>query len=185
MLMLVFAIKGALVPLHFWLPATYANAPGVVAALFAVMTKVGAYAALRFGTLVFPTDLAVTGTLIADLMLPAGLMTLALGSIGILGAQSLPRLAAYAAHRLDGHGLHRDVGLYARHPPRRRCIYMMHSTLAGAALFLIVDLVQARAAHSRYGARPAAPAGPAGGAVSWWRPSPRPACRRCRAFSAS
>ena len=47
LLLLVFAIKGALVPLHFWLPATYANAPGPVAALFAVMTKVGAYAVIR------------------------------------------------------------------------------------------------------------------------------------------
>ncbi|MDM7256140.1 MAG: proton-conducting transporter membrane subunit, partial [Paracoccus sp. (in: a-proteobacteria)] len=44
LLMLVFAVKAALVPLHFWLPSTYANAPGPVAALFAIMTKVGAYA---------------------------------------------------------------------------------------------------------------------------------------------
>src|SRR3989338_7888167 len=52
MLMLVFAVKGALVPLQFWLPGTYANAPGPVAALFAVMTKVGAYAVIRMGRLV-------------------------------------------------------------------------------------------------------------------------------------
>jgi multicomponent K+:H+ antiporter subunit D len=33
LLILVFAIKGALVPLQFWLPGTYANSPGVVAAM--------------------------------------------------------------------------------------------------------------------------------------------------------
>ena len=61
LLMLVFAIKGALVPLQFWLPGTYANAPGPVAALFAIMTKVGAYAMIRMGTLVFPPAVAATG----------------------------------------------------------------------------------------------------------------------------
>ncbi|MDB4214037.1 proton-conducting transporter membrane subunit, partial [Octadecabacter sp.] len=35
LLLLVFAIKAALVPLHFWLPSSYAEAPGPVAALFA------------------------------------------------------------------------------------------------------------------------------------------------------
>ena len=60
MLLLVFAIKAAVIPLHFWLPASYANAPLPVAALFAIMTKVGAYAILRMYTLVFGPDLATT-----------------------------------------------------------------------------------------------------------------------------
>jgi multicomponent K+:H+ antiporter subunit D len=47
MLLLVFAIKAAVVPLHFWLPSSYAEAPAPVAALFAIMTKVGAYAIIR------------------------------------------------------------------------------------------------------------------------------------------
>ncbi len=51
LLLLVFAIKAAFVPLHWWLPATYAAASAPVAALFAIMTKVGAYAIIRvFGT---------------------------------------------------------------------------------------------------------------------------------------
>src|SRR6056297_3653351 len=37
LLFLVFAIKAALLPLHFWLPETYAEAPAPVAALFAIM----------------------------------------------------------------------------------------------------------------------------------------------------
>ena len=96
MLILVFAIKGALVPLHLWLPATYANAPGVVAALFAIMTKVGAYATLRFATLVFPHDLPATGLILPTLLLPAALVTLGIGALGVLGATTLPRLAAFA-----------------------------------------------------------------------------------------
>lgn len=142
LLLVVFSIKAAIVPLHFWLPATYANAPGPVAALFAIMSKVGVYAIIRFFTLVFPQD-TVIETIATDLILPAALITLALGQIGVLGTRSLTRLAAYAAiasigtlmisiARFDAQGL--TAGLY----------YLVHSTLAGAALFLVVDLIAAR-----------------------------------------
>ncbi|MBU0861184.1 MAG: monovalent cation/H+ antiporter subunit D, partial [Alphaproteobacteria bacterium] len=60
LLLLVFAVKAAILPLHFWLPASYAEAPAPVAALFAIMTKVGAYGIIRIYTLVFPPDLALT-----------------------------------------------------------------------------------------------------------------------------
>ncbi|MDO9221344.1 MAG: proton-conducting transporter membrane subunit, partial [Thiobacillus sp.] len=43
----VFALKAALLPLYLWLPAAYANTSAPVAALFAIMTKVGAYSILR------------------------------------------------------------------------------------------------------------------------------------------
>jgi multicomponent K+:H+ antiporter subunit D len=146
MLILVFAIKGALVPLQFWLPATYANAPGPVAALFAVMTKIGAYAALRFGVMVFPPETAATGTLIADLMLPAALVTLVLGSLGILGAATLGRLAAFAAIASMGTAF---IAISAFTPAASAAAiyYMIHSTLAGAVLFLVADLVLHRRAH--------------------------------------
>lgn len=148
LLMLVFALKGALVPLHFWLPGTYAAAPGVVTALFAVMTKVGAYAALRFGTLVFPPDLAATSGLISPLLLPAGLITLAAGAIGFLGAASLPRLAAFATLMSMGTVFTAIAG-FTPESTTAALYYILHSTLAGAALFLIADLVQARAPGSR------------------------------------
>lgn len=142
LLLLVFAIKAAIVPLHFWLPSTYANAPGPVAALFSIMSKVGIYAIIRFFTLVFPQD-SVIETIAADFLLPAALITLVLGQIGVMGTRSLTRLAAYAAiasigtlmipvARFDATGL--TAGLY----------YLIHSTLAGAALFLVADLIAAR-----------------------------------------
>lgn len=142
LLMLVFAIKAAIAPLHFWLPSTYANAPGPVAALFAIMSKVGIYAIIRFFTLVFPSDSAVE-TIATEILLPAALITLVLGQLGVLGTRSLTRLAAFASiasigtlviaiARFDTEGL--TAGLY----------YMLHSTFAAAALFLVVDLIAAR-----------------------------------------
>ena len=70
---MVFAIKAAVLPLHFWLPATYAEAPPPVAALFAIMTKVGAYAILRMQTLAFPAELAHTAGHFETLLMPAAL----------------------------------------------------------------------------------------------------------------
>ncbi len=148
MLILVFAIKGALVPLQFWLPGTYANAPGVVAAMFAIMTKVGAYATLRFATLVFSPDLPATGLILPTLLLPAALVTLGLGSIGTLGATTLPRLAAFAGIASMGMVF---LALAQMTPTATAAAlyYILHSTFATALMFLVADLVSRRRAHLR------------------------------------
>ncbi|MGV8950803.1 MAG: monovalent cation/H+ antiporter subunit D [Cypionkella sp.] len=143
LVMTVFAIKAAMVPLQFWLPATYANAPGPVAALFAVMTKVGAYALIRFGTLIFPTDLPATGTLIQDLLQPAALVTMAVGAFGVLGARDLPRLVSFSA--LGSMGLLLlSVSAFTPATTAAALYYLIHSTLAMAALFLISDITPHR-----------------------------------------
>ncbi|PRD40027.1 UNVERIFIED_CONTAM: mrpD [Trichonephila clavipes] len=143
MLLMVFAIKGALVPLHFWLPATYAEAPGPVAALFAVMTKVGAYAVIRCYTLFFPEDLPATGLLLADLLLPAALITLFVSAFGVMGARNLGRVAAFAAITSMG-TLFTAVAQFTPEATAAALYYAVHSTLAGGALFLIADLVISR-----------------------------------------
>jgi multicomponent K+:H+ antiporter subunit D len=58
LLFAVFAVKCALVPLHWWLPATYSAGPAPAVALFAVLTKVGSYAIIRVHTLVFGAEAA-------------------------------------------------------------------------------------------------------------------------------
>lgn len=143
LLLMVFAVKGALVPLQFWLPGTYAFAPGPVAALFAIMTKVGAYAIIRFYTLIFGPEVEATGSLFADLLLPAALVTLVLGMVGVLGASGLARLAAFAAIGSMG-TLFIAVAPFTQQATAAALYYLIHSTLAGAALFLIADLVLAR-----------------------------------------
>ncbi len=143
LLLLVFAVKGALVPLQFWLPATYAFAPGPVAALFAIMTKVGAYAVLRFYTLIFGPEVAATGTFYADLLLPTALVTLAVGMVGVLGASTLGRLAAFAAIGSMG-PLFIAIAGFTPVTTSAALYYLVHSTLAGATMFLVVDLVVAR-----------------------------------------
>ena len=96
LLLLVFIIKAAVFPLHFWLPSSYAEAPGPVAALFAIMTKVGAYAIIRVYTVIFPPDLLVTNGLHTKWLLPFALISLVVGVCGVLAARKLDRLAAYS-----------------------------------------------------------------------------------------
>ncbi|WP_375229802.1 monovalent cation/H+ antiporter subunit D [Roseobacter sp. S98] len=141
LLLLVFAIKAALVPLHFWLPSSYAEAPAPVAALFAIMTKVGAYAIIRVYTIVFPPDLEATAGLHDTWLLPAALISLAIGMVGVLAARELNRLVAFSVIGSMGMvmisiSLFTPVGIAAT------LYYIVHSTLAAAALFLISDLVR-------------------------------------------
>lgn len=142
LLLLVFGVKAAMAPLHFWLPSTYANAPGPVAALFAIMTKVGIYGMIRFYTLVFPTD-AVTERLAADMLLPAALATLILGALGVLGARHLGRQAAFATMASVG-TLALVLAMFDERALAAAIYYLPHSTLAAATLFLAVDLTGAR-----------------------------------------
>ncbi|AXQ92505.1 monovalent cation/H+ antiporter subunit D [Cereibacter azotoformans] len=143
LLLIVFAIKGALVPFQFWLPGTYAAAPGPVAALFAVMTKVGAYAVIRVFNLIFPPETPATGGFFAELLLPAALVTLAIGAMGVLGAASIGRLVAFGAIASMG-TLFTAVAGFTPASTSAALFYLLHSTLATAALFLVADLVLAR-----------------------------------------
>ena len=142
LLLLVFLVKSAAVPLHLWLPATYAEAPAPVAALFAIMTKVGAYAILRVHVLIFGPDQAVIGDLIGQWLRPAALATILIGMVGVLGARSLGHLAAYAAIASMG-TLLAAIALLSPQGAAAALYYMLHSTLAGAALFLVADMVRA------------------------------------------
>jgi len=141
LLLLVFAIKAALVPLHFWLPSSYAEAPAPVAALFAIMTKVGAYAIIRVYTMVFPPELEVTSGLHDVWLLPAALVSLAIGMTGVLAAKKLDRLVAFSVIGSMGMVMV-AISLFTPESIAAATYYIVHSTLAGAALFLISDLVR-------------------------------------------
>lgn len=141
LLLLVFAIKAAVVPLHFWLPSSYAEAPAPVAALFAIMTKVGAYAIIRVYTMIFPPELEATAGLHDLWLLPAALVSLAIGMIGVLAARKLDRLVAFSIIGSMGMVMV-AISLFTPAGIAAALYYIVHSTLAGAILFLTADLVR-------------------------------------------
>ncbi|HEX6829513.1 MAG TPA: proton-conducting transporter membrane subunit, partial [Burkholderiales bacterium] len=95
LLLTVFGLKAAALPLHFWLPGTYACAPAPVAALFAIMTKVGVYAIVRVFTLLFGADAGAAANLAGPVLLPVALATLVIAALGALAAARLRTLAAW------------------------------------------------------------------------------------------
>ncbi|MCU0937112.1 MAG: monovalent cation/H+ antiporter subunit D [Gammaproteobacteria bacterium] len=143
LLLVVFALKAALLPLHVWLPAAYAGAAAPVAALFAIMTKVGIYAVIRVYTLVFGEGAGALAGLAEAWLWPLALATLALGAVGALGSRSLRRLAAYlvvvsVGTLLAGLALGTPSGLAAS------LFYLFHTTLVTGGLFLLADVVGRR-----------------------------------------
>lgn len=145
LLLIVFAIKAALAPLHWWLPTAYAAAPGPSAAMFMIMTKVGAYSILRSQTLIFGADAGPLANLAAPWILPAGLATLAVGALGALASRTMLTLACFAVVWSMG-SLFVALGLFSEAGISAALYYLVHSTLTGAALFLLADmLVQWRA----------------------------------------
>ncbi|WP_375171457.1 monovalent cation/H+ antiporter subunit D [Marinobacter sp.] len=140
MLLVVFALKAALIPLCFWLPKAYARATAPVAALFAVMTKVGVYAILRVFMLIFGNDAGTLANLGMDWLFPLALITLTMGVIGALGADNLKTLVAWQVIISVG-TLLAPIALGSTAGISAALFYLLSSTWTVGGLFLVADMV--------------------------------------------
>ncbi|CAM5789405.1 monovalent cation/H+ antiporter subunit D [Castellaniella caeni] len=136
---IAFLIKAAAWPLNFWLPNTYSEASAPVAALFAIMTKVGIYALLRIGSLLLPAGApAAFG---GAWMFPAGIATLAFGTLGMLASSQPRRIASYAIITSSG-TLFAALGMPGVTLTGPALYYLLNSVLALGALFLLLELTE-------------------------------------------
>jgi multicomponent K+:H+ antiporter subunit D len=140
LLFVVFALKAALIPLYLWLPAAYSSTSAPVAALFAIMTKVGAYCILRVYTLIFGAEAGPVADLIGPWLLPLALATMAIGTLGVLAAHELRRQVAYlvvvsVGFLLTAFALGTEASIGAG------LYYLAHTTFAAAAFFLLADII--------------------------------------------
>jgi multicomponent K+:H+ antiporter subunit D len=141
-LAVAFLAKAALWPLNFWLTPAYGAASAPAAAVFAILTKVGVYALLRLWTLCFPADaVGASAGFGGDVLIWGGLATLAFGAIGMLASQQLGRLAGYSVIASSG-TLIAAIGFDAPALSSGALFYLASSTLAGCALFLLVELLE-------------------------------------------
>ncbi len=139
-LLVVFGLKAAIVPLYMWLPTTYAVTSAPVAALFAIMTKVGVYSIIRVHAVMLGDGAGHAAFAVEPWLLPVALLTIVLGALGALAAHSLTRMVSYLTIASIGTIL-TGVGLFTPEAMSAALYYMVHSTLVVAALFLLVELV--------------------------------------------
>ena len=128
-------------PLCFWLPGAYSAASAPAAALFAVLSKVGVYAILRIGTLFLGADVAASPSPGTPWLVVAGMGTLVYGALGVLASQDLPRLASYSVLVSSG-TLLAAIAIGNAALTGAALYYLVVSTLALSAFFLLVELVE-------------------------------------------
>lgn len=136
----VFALKAALVPLYFWLPDTYGFTGAPVAALFAIMTKVGVYVILRVYTLMFGPHAGAAAHLLTPWLLPAALITLAAGAAGVAASRNLRHITAYFVIVSVG-TLLAVISTCQTQALAAAIVYLPHTTFMTAALFLVTDMI--------------------------------------------
>lgn len=136
---IAFLIKAAAWPLNFWLPNAYSAACAPVAALFAIMTKVGIYALVRMGSLLLPSGApAAFG---GEWMFAIGLGTLLFGTLGILAEKNLGRLVGYSIILSSG-TLLTALGMPGVTLTGPSLFYLISSVLTTGAFFMLIELVK-------------------------------------------
>jgi multicomponent K+:H+ antiporter subunit D len=140
LLLIVFGLKAAMLPLHFWLPQTYGVASAPVAALFAIMTKVGVYSIFRVYTVIFGDQAGALANMVQPWVWPLALLTIIVGTIGALASPNLRTLAGNLVIVSVGTLL---VAFALRTPEATAAalFYLIHSTVVTGALFLIADML--------------------------------------------
>ena len=140
-LAIAFLAKAATWPLNFWLAPAYSAAAAPVAAAFVILTKVGTYAVLRLWPLLVSAEAGTALQFGADALVYGGLATLAFGMVAMLASQQLRRLAAYSLVISSG-TLLAAIGIGGAKLIGGALYYLMGSTLASCALFLLVELIE-------------------------------------------
>lgn len=140
-LALAFLTKGAMWPLGFWLPTTYASASAPVGAMLVLMTKVGVYALLRVWLALFGEGAGALGQFGFFALTLGGMATLLFGAIGMWASQDGGRMAGFGAVISSGTLLavigHSGSGVLAS-----GLYYLLGSTLAMAAFMLLIELIE-------------------------------------------
>ncbi|MCB0417919.1 MAG: Na+/H+ antiporter subunit D [Bdellovibrionaceae bacterium] len=153
LLFIAFAIKSALFPFFFWLPASYHTLSPAISALFAgLLTKVGLYAIFRVNLFTFPQNDYVQALL--------GGLACASILIGVAGAivqTSIRRILGF--HIISQVGYIALAGIFAfssdstlqRFGISVALFYMAHHILVKANLYLVSGLVASITGTERLG----------------------------------
>ena len=140
LLLVVFGLKAAVFPLYLWLPNAYSKTSAPVAALFAIMTKVGIYAIIRVHGTIFGDNAGGLANYYTPWLLYGGLLTLLLATFGVMSSKELKTQIAYLV-LVSVSTLLISVGMHSVDAMSGTIYYMIHSTLTAGGFFLLADLI--------------------------------------------
>ncbi|APC18661.1 monovalent cation/H+ antiporter subunit D [Pseudomonas frederiksbergensis] len=140
-LAVAFLAKAGMWPLNFWLVPAYSSASAPVAAMFAIMTKVGVYTLLRLWTLLFSGQAGASAYFGGDWLTYGGMATIVCATLAILAAQRLERMASLSILVSAGILLS-AIGFAQPNLIGAALFYLVSSTLALSALFLLAELIE-------------------------------------------
>ena len=144
LLLVVFGLKAAMFPLYLWLPNAYGRTSAPIAALFAIMTKVGLYSIIRVHGTIFGENAQELASYHIPWVLYLGLITLVLATFGVLSAKDIRNQIAYLV-LASVSILLVAIGINSKEALSGGIYYMIHSTLLAGGFFLVADvLIKAR-----------------------------------------
>jgi multicomponent Na+:H+ antiporter subunit D len=132
LVLVVFAIKAALIPLFFWLPDAYPEAPIPVSAFFAgLLTKVGVYTLFR----TVPLLTGSTPGGFHALLLFIAAATMLIGVLGALGRNSIREILSFHIISQVGYMIF-GLAIYTPLAIAAGIFYVVHHIIVKTALFL-------------------------------------------------
>src|SRR5690625_30092 len=139
MLFIVFATKGALFPLYFWLPKSYFGPPAAIAALFGgLLTKVGIYAIIRVFTLIFNHDISYSHK---GIMATIAGLTMLFGVLGAVSQFDFKRILSYHIISQVGYMV-MGLGIFTPLAVAGAIFYIVHHMIVKTALFLFAGAAE-------------------------------------------
>lgn len=137
--LIVFATKGALFPLYFWLPRSYFGPPAAIAALFGgLLTKVGIYAIIRVFTLIFYHEPGYTHKEV--IVVIAG-FTMLFGVLGAVSQFNFKRILSYHIISQVGYMV-MGLGIFTPLAVAGAIYYIIHHMIVKTALFLLAGATE-------------------------------------------
>jgi multicomponent Na+:H+ antiporter subunit D len=128
---LVFAIKTALVPVFFWLPDSYPEAPIPMAGFFAgLLTKVGVYTLFRAVPLVTGTE----PQMFHAILVVVAALTMLIGVLGALGRNNIREILSFHIVSQVGYMVF-GLALYTPLAVAAGIFYIVHHIIVKSALF--------------------------------------------------
>lgn len=135
---IAFGIKSAVFPFFFWLPASYHTPPVAVTAFFSgLLTKAGAYAMIRFFTMIYASEVQFWNTI----FIITAAITMIIGVITAAPQNDIRKLLLFHIVSQMGYIL-MGLGIYSSLAISGTIYFILHNAIAKTNIFFVAGLIK-------------------------------------------